>query len=313
MQACPSAPSPELPFEDWLGQINAACGAFQASPQQNRFSGRFAALDSGTVRLSVVEAGHTRLYRSQNDVGRSDDQKFFAVLQLQGQCGLEQGTRQAALAQGDMALVDAAQPCSILLGAQSRQVSLILPRHTVQRQLAHGRVACAQRIPADSAVAMMAGALIHATLQQSHTGLAPQEGEAVLDALVTLLKPAITLAGPTERSTEDAHQRMFRKACAVIDAHLAEDGLSPEWIAQAIGVSVRGLYRVFSRQGLVVAQYIKHRRLDLCAQALRQAAGDEKLSTLGYSWGFADSSHFSSAFKTRFGVPPGEYRKRCHA
>ena len=91
---------------------------------------------------------------------------------------------------------------------------------------------------------------------------------------------------------------------------MSSEGLSPEWIAQSIGISVRSLYRVFSQRGLVIAQFIKHRRLDRCAEALRETSGDEKLYSLGSHWGFADASHFSSAFKMRFGVPPGEYRKR---
>lgn len=77
-----------------------------------------------------------------------------------------------------------------------------------------------------------------------------------------------------------------------------------------MGVSVRSLYRMFARKGLVVAQYIKNRRLDLCAHALRSAPVRQKLSDIGYSWGFADHSHFSTAFKTRFGITPGEYRKQ---
>ncbi|MGR8813917.1 helix-turn-helix domain-containing protein, partial [Klebsiella pneumoniae] len=28
-------------------------------------------------------------------------------------------------------------------------------------------------------------------------------------------------------------------------------------------------------------------------------------------WGFSDHSDFSTAFKQRFGVTPGQYRKRC--
>ena len=75
-------------------------------------------------------------------------------------------------------------------------------------------------------------------------------------------------------------------------------------------MSVRSLYRMFADKGLVVAQYIKNRRLDLCAQVLRATGDNEKLAGIGYSWGFADHSHFSTAFKQRFGVSPGEYRKR---
>lgn len=75
-------------------------------------------------------------------------------------------------------------------------------------------------------------------------------------------------------------------------------------------MSLRGLYRMFARRQLVVAQYIRNRRLDFCAEALRHAGSELKLSALGYAWGFSDSSYFSTAFKARFGVSPGEYRKR---
>ncbi|MNY22028.1 Transcriptional activator FeaR [compost metagenome] len=75
-------------------------------------------------------------------------------------------------------------------------------------------------------------------------------------------------------------------------------------------MSTRGLYRMFAKKGLVVARYIKNRRLDLCAESLRQSGREEKLSVLGYSWGFSDSSYFSTAFKSRFGIAPGEYRKQ---
>jgi len=133
-----------------------------------------------------------------------------------------------------------------------------------------------------------------------------QESEAVLDALVSLLLPGIS----TRDSGGDAHERQFRKIIAYIDDHLGTEELCPELIAREVGISVRGLYRMFSKRGLVVAQYIKHRRLDFCAENLRRSDVEQKLSALCYAWGFSDSSYFSSAFKSRFGVSPGVYRKR---
>ncbi len=69
-------------------------------------------------------------------------------------------------------------------------------------------------------------------------------------------------------------QPVFDKALALIDRHiqsaqLRRNGWRPSW------GSLRSLYRLFARRGLVVAQYIRNRRLDLCAQALRSAAGQE--------------------------------------
>lgn len=292
-------------FDAWIADINQACGAFSATMLGEDFKGALRRHESGVLRLSVVDAFQACLHRNQKDIDISDDQKYFAVLQVHGQSALEQGSQRTFLSKGDIALLDAARPCSILLNDHSRQISLILPRQMMERNLRHTSVACARAIPATSTLAAVAGQLMLATSLPSSIDIAQQESEAILDALITLLKPAI---GVDDKP--DVYERMFRKACDFIDAHLSSQGLSPEWIAQSIGISVRGLYRVFSQRGLVVAQFIKHRRLDRCAEALRDTPGNEKLSALSSQWGFADTSHFSSAFKTRFGVPPGEYRKR---
>ena len=125
-------------------------------------------------------------------------------------------------------------------------------------------------------------------------------------ALAALLRPALAL----EQARPEGQHPVFDKALALIDRHIQSAQLRPEWVAAELGVSLRSLYRLFARQGLVVAQYIRNRRLDLCAQALRSAAGQEKLAGIGLDWGFADHSHFSTAFKQRFGMSPSEYRRQ---
>lgn len=67
---------------------------------------------------------------------------------------------------------------------------------------------------------------------------------------------------------------------------------------------------MFAKNGLVLAQYIRNRRLDICAVNLRNPRSTIKLSALGSAWGFSNSSYFTTASKQRFGVSPGEYRKR---
>ena len=185
-----------------------------------------------------------------------------------------------------------------------KQLSLILPRQVVERGSHFNAVNCATRIAASTPLAAMANRLVLDTRQQE--GLDMQESEAVLDALVSLLLPGIS----ARDSGADAHERQFRKIIAYIDEHISAEDLCPELIAREVGISVRGLYRMFSKRGLVVAQYIKHRRLDFCAENLRRSPDEQKLSALCYAWGFSDSSYFSSAFKSRFGVSPGAYRKR---
>ncbi|MBH3426132.1 transcriptional regulator FeaR [Pseudomonas alkylphenolica] len=291
-------------FDEWLQKINQACGRFCATPLGPEFSGSVKEHKVGAIKLSLVDVAQARLYRTGREVEQSEGKHFFAAFQLQGQAGMEQDGKRVTLRPGDITLIDATLPSDFTYSDNSRQLSLILPRHLVEHSQRFSSIRCAQRIDASSPIALLANRLV---LEASNMDtLSLQESEATLEAIISLLRPVI---GSNE-ADPDAHERLFRKTIAFIDEHIRSEELCPELLAREVGVSVRGLYRMFSKKGLVVAQYIKSRRLDFCAESLRHGGAEQKLSALGYSWGFSDASYFSTAFKARFGVSPGEYRKR---
>ncbi|CAI1523820.1 Transcriptional activator feaR [Serratia proteamaculans] len=297
-----SAQVREVGFEEWLAKINSACGRFCAKTLGPGFSGAMQEFRAHALRLSVVDAAQTRLYRTQQEIARSDGSHFFTVFQLRGSSLMEQGDRQAVLSAGDVTLIDASRTSSFTFQQNSRQISLLMPRSYLEQSASE--VQYARRLDAQSSVVRLSRQLVLGCMQDSQ--MSAPESEAILNAVATLLRPALV-----ERVVEeDRHPRSFSRTLVFIDTHIQSPQLRPEWIAGELGVSVRSLYRMFARQGLVVAQYIKHRRLDLCAQALRSAPERQKLATIGYDWGFSDHSHFSTAFKSRFGVSPSEYRKQ---
>jgi len=291
-------------FDQWLFQINQICGAFNAQTLDESFAGQIREYRNAALKSSFVDVCQARLFRTPREVAAGEDGKYFAVFQLEGSAGMAQGDQRALLSAGDITLIDAARPSDFTYGANSRQLSLILPRQLVEQTLRFTSVRCGQRIAASSPIAKLSHHLIlDACGEQS---LSQQESEATLEALVSLLRPAISHSD----DPSDAQERLFRKTLGYIDEHIRSEDLCPEMLAREVGMSTRGLYRMFAKKGLVVARYIKHRRLDLCAESLRQRCTEQKLSALGYSWGFSDSSYFSTAFKSRFGISPGEYRKR---
>ena len=297
-----SAQVREVGFEEWLAKINSACGRFCAKTLGPGFSGAMQEFRAHALRLSVVDAAQTRLYRTQQEIARSDGSHFFTVFQLRGSSLMEQGDRQAVLSAGDVTLIDASRTSSFTFQQNSRQISLLMPRSYLEQSASE--VQYARRLDAQSSVVRLSRQLVLGCMQDSQ--MSAPESEAILNAVATLLRLALV-----ERVVEeDRHPRSFSRTLAFIDTHIQSPQLRPEWIAGELGVSVRSLYRMFARQGLVVAQYIKHRRLDLCAQALRSAPDRQKLATIGYDWGFSDHSHFSTAFKSHFGVSPSEYRKQ---
>lgn len=289
-------------FEVWLAQINRACGRFAAKTLGEGFSGSVQEFRSGALRLSVVDIAQTKLYRTPQEIAQSDGSYFYTVFQLSGHSEMEQEGQRALLSAGDITLIDAAKPSTFIFSETSSQISLLLPRGYLERNLQFADLRCAQRLAAGAPMVRLSQQLVQESMRNST--LDQQESEAVLDAVATLLRPALI-------ARDDAPQdKVFHRTLSFIDKHIQSESLRPEWIASEVGVSVRSLYRMFARKGLVVAQYIKNRRLDLCANALRSAPVRQKLSDIGYSWGFADHSHFSTAFKMRFGVTPGEYRKQ---
>lgn len=289
-------------FDAWLMRVNSACGRFSGQPLEGGFRGRLDEFCAGTMKLSTVDIVNAQLRRGQRELAASRDDWFYTVFQLEGEALLEQDDSRARLHAGDIALIDAARPSALHWHTHSRQISLLLPRHLLD--VAGMRIPCARRL--DGSVPVVR--LSHRLLRESMKGkmLTPGESEAALSALACLLRPVLTgRDAPASR-----REKQFSRIIQMIDEHLACDDLRPQWLAAEAGMSVRSLYRLFADKGLVVAQYIRHRRLDRCALALRGESDEEKLASIGYSWGFSDHSHFSTAFRQRFGMTPGEYRRR---
>ena len=292
-------------YQQWLAQINQACGRFDARPLAGKFVGELETSYARSLKLSTVTAAGVNLFRTRREIQQSNDAWFYTVFQLEGSAGIEQDDRRSILKTGDITLIDASRPCSIFWQETSRQISLLVPRQIVEQQCRFQEISCALALSRSLPTVQLSHRLLQESM--SNAELSVRESEAALEAMVCLLRPAFQ----QRDAVQPRKERQFRSVLSLIDDHIQSEALRPEWIASECGMSVRSLYRMFAEKGLVVAQYIKNRRLDLCAQVLRSASDDEKLAGIGYSWGFADHSHFSTAFKQRFGVSPGEYRRRC--
>ena len=286
----------DVGFEEWLGKINTACGRFCAKTLGPGFSGAMQEFRAHALRLSVVDVSQARLYRTPREIARSDG-AHFTVFQLRGSALMEQGESQTVLSRRHHA--------DRRLTAQQ----LHLPA-----RFAPNLVAVAARLPAGAAALCPAsrsraqrGAPQPPTGAEQHAGSSARRGgkRGGAECAGGAAAPALAL----ELARPEGQQPVFDKALALIDRHIQSAQLRPEWVAAELGCRCAACIGC-SPAGLVVAQYIRNRRLDLCAQALRSAAGQEKLAGVGLDWGFADHSHFSTAFKQRFGMSPSEYRRQ---
>ncbi|WNK20079.1 transcriptional regulator FeaR [Halomonas piscis] len=289
-------------LDDWLNQLNQICGHFQAHSLSEKFCGNIKTFEHNSLNLSCVNARSAQLYRTRRDVSNDDFAHYYAIFQVNGYAYMEQNNYRARLDPRDIMLLDASRPCRFQFDKMSRQISLVLPRDTLETTLCRSHINYTQRISGQSHLGHLAYQMI-ASSTQPQNATDTEDGEAIITALLTLLQPLLV-----GKESVAPHKQKFDKAVAIINDRLYDPNLTPACVASEVGVSVRSLYRIFAARKLPVAQYIRDRRLVLSAQRLRQSFSEEQLSSLCFACGFSDPSYFSTAFKRHFGMSPTQYR-----
>jgi AraC-like DNA-binding protein len=233
---------------------------------------------------------------------RGPDQ-LLIVLQTKGSVDADFGERHTHREPGDVAIIDYARPFRSA-ATDYASLMIVLQRDSVPAALLaiepHGLI-----FPRDSGAARLIGAAVQGFYAQADD-LTMDEAEAAVEGIVALT----TACARARLATDEAdHVRSRRKvALDYVDAHLGNEQLGPDEIADAANVSRASLYRLLAAEGGVRATLLK-RRLD---QALRLMLADNKgersLAEIAKCCGFVGMSQFSRAFRARFGVPPGQYR-----
>lgn len=124
----------------------------------------------------------------------------------------------------------------------------------------------------------------------------------------------IELAKAVARARFDDAEPLLAPALAqaakdLAGRRLADPELSAAVLARELNVSVRTLQRAFATSGETVISYIRQRRLEEARLALTAPSGRLSVSELAAHWQFADSSHFTRAFKKHYGRTPTEYAR----
>lgn len=128
-----------------------------------------------------------------------------------------------------------------------------------------------------------------------------------IEALLTFPNTALAaLDDPAHQDPGRAEPATVRRAVEFIDAHAGEPiGLAD--IAAAASLSPRGLQHAFARHrdisplGYLRQVRLEHARRDLLAAD--SAAGDT-VGAVAARWGFTHASHFTMAYRQRFGETP---------
>lgn len=115
-----------------------------------------------------------------------------------------------------------------------------------------------------------------------------------------------------ERHPSSPMPAAVRRVVDLIHAHAQED-VSIERLAQAAGLSSRGLHAAFRRElDTSPMEYLRQVRLDAAHARLRRAEpGDgTSVGAVAVEWGFSNAGRFAASYRERFGESPATTLRR---
>lgn len=264
----------------------------------------------GAVTVLDFQMPAVRALRTPDLVKKLDPRLVKVDFGLRGLGRFEQYGRQNVLAPGEFQLVDLSGPHDVAVDEALQAGIAVFPRALLPVRERDLRELAAVRFSAGDPFASLVSAMGRELIGRLDAGEGPRDARmsAAFIDLVTLAA-ATRLDHADAVATETRQQATLISIHAFIDEHLADPGLSPAAIAAAHHISVRTLHKLYEAEEQTVTASIRQRRLERCRQDLLDPARpDRPVAAVGARWGMPDATAFNRAFRSAYGLPPGEYR-----
>jgi AraC-like DNA-binding protein len=268
------------------------------------FAARMTARSAGPIRVALSESTAYQVARDKREVDRASDDSYSVYLQLRGDAVISQGGQALAFQAGDIAISDLQHPFVATLSGGARRITSVIPCEMLDRRAPWVRKTALRRLPADSSYVDLARRHILELLEN------PRMSESAASLLTENLCNLLALASATDLGPNRMPSELQIEAMlAFCRQELDDSELTPQRVADHLGVSVRTLHSRFKQIGQTFAEWLRDERLKACSAALRDPTQRGlNISEIAYRWGFNDLSHFNKSFRMRFDRTPRQWR-----
>jgi len=295
-------------LDAWLCNARQICGDCRFEfPRRKPFHGSIERRGVAGLELTRFSSAPVSFAKFPVESANSVDRSCIVITQLEGVRGYSQEGVTAILKPGDSTLIDSGRQWSSNCSGECSRLYFRVPRWLMENRLRLTNLPLVPRISGASGLGATLFRLATSLYEEAHV-FTLEEGAAAIEAYLEILCACVRRREqPGEGVGHGAE--LLSQVEQFIDAHLAEPALGPSEIANAAGISVRHLHRLFLQKESTVAEYIRERRLERCHLELCDPRwADRNITEIAFFWGFSDSAHFSRCFKRRFGVSPRLFR-----
>lgn len=272
------------------------------------FKGLIEIARHSVLSISRVAGLAHRVERRKRDINTASDAFFLLSLQTAESSQVTQFGKTATLRAGDMALYSSCDPYKLQLSDDFSQTVVQLPAEKLISRLPNVEMLTARTIDGQSGIGKLVRENILAFSEHMNTPN-PTLKALLQDTLIDLIATGIATQGADKIELSSPEQHVMLRAKSFIRASLAEPDLDRNKVAAEIGMSVRRLNDIFSKEDISVSGFIRKMRLDGVASDLQDNRFSRvSISEIAFRYGFSNMQNFSTLFRATFGQSPRDYR-----
>lgn len=264
----------------------------------------------GQVEISKVASSREVSRRTRQHVSNDSRDTYVLVNGIRGDVSLQQGTTRTQIVPRSFVFYCASRPYEWHHNYMTEVRNIAVPGHFLKARLRNVDQYAGRAFTDTVGMWRILAEMMNTSLRELEA--IPEASSYQLGAqIVDLL--ALTLEGDGRLSLSESSGRtgLYRRCLGFIRGNIVNGDLGPDLIASAVGLSVRSLHRIFAENGSPVLECIREERLAASLTHLQNPGSAEiSISEIAHRTGFRSHSHFSHAFRTRFGMTPTDWRRR---
>jgi AraC-like DNA-binding protein len=299
------------PIEVWINlNSGRACPVEHVMLSSEPFDARMRGeeLGTGAVALEFQESPH-ECRRTPRLISRSTAEYVGLIVHAGPPAVIEQGGRQTVMQPGGLMFYDLTRPSALSFPGPTRSDLLLIDRDAIGLDSRRIAELTARALPTERGTAAVLRPLLTglvSRLTDCPPASAHRLGSCVIDLAALWLRECLDEAIPDA----PAERTLLPRITMYLEQQLPDPNLCPEQIARAHHISTRYLSKLFAAEQNTVMGWVRERRLEKCRiDLIDPRLQGRSIAAIAARWGLLQPSHFSRAFRARYGVSPREYRR----
>lgn len=263
------------------------------------------------IDLSKIVAGGQQVARTPQLMAKADNEYFLVNIQREGSSGLQQDGRLAVLKPGDMAIYSSSRRYDLSFHDDFSQTVLIFPADILRLKIPGIDSLTAIALNSQNPAVQLFSRIADTYLQTEFESLPQSTVAHAGEALTQLLAATVSYFSPTiETRISNLSAFHLMRIKEYVANNFRNPTLSIDSVSNALSISPAHIHRLFNGEPQTFGTWLWSCRLLSCKTEFQNHAMSHlTIGEIAFNNGFSNLSHFSRAFRKKFGITPREFRE----